>query len=137
MGILKQLIVNKEKYDLTIQDIESIMVDFIMAGVDTVSLFFWLSIYILWICFKIKTALTLQYIVSELGRNQNIQQKLYDEICKYIKPGEELNIENVYKIPYLKMILKEALRFHNIVPAMSRVLKEDLILDGYRLPKGV
>jgi hypothetical protein len=55
---------------------------------------------------------------------------LYDEICKYIKPGEELNIENVYKIPYLKMILKEALRFHNIVPAMSRVLKEDLILDA-------
>jgi hypothetical protein len=46
LGILKQLIVNKEKYDLTIQDIESIMVDFIMAGVDTVSLFFWLSIYI-------------------------------------------------------------------------------------------
>ena len=91
MGILKQLIVNKEKYDLTIQDIESIMVDFIMAGVDTVSLFFWLSIYILRICFKIKTASTLQYIVTELGRNQNIQQMLYDEICKYIKPGEELN----------------------------------------------
>ena len=113
------------------------MVDFIMAGVDTVSLFFWLSVYILRICFKIKTALTLQYILTELGRNQNIQQMLYDEICKYIKPGEELNIENVYKIPYLKMILKEALRFHNIVPAMSRVLKEGLILDGYRLPKGL
>jgi hypothetical protein len=37
-----------------------------MAGVDTVSLFFWLSVYILRICFKIKTALTLQYILTEL-----------------------------------------------------------------------
>ncbi len=81
--------------------------------------------------------MTLQYILTELGRNQSIQQMLYDEICKYIKPSEELNIENVYKIPYLKMIPKEALRFHNIVPAKSRVLKEDLILDGYKLPKGL
>lgn len=36
LGILKQLIQNKEKYDLTMEDIESIMVDIIMAGVDTV-----------------------------------------------------------------------------------------------------
>ena len=72
-----------------------------------------------------------------MGRNPNIQETLYEEICKSIKPGEGLTQENVYKIPYLKMILKEALRFHNVVPAMSRILKGDLILDGYNLPKGV
>lgn len=81
--------------------------------------------------------MTLQYIITELGRHQSIQQTLYDEISKNIKEGEELNEENVYKIPYLKMVLKEALRYHNVVPAMSRVLKEDLVLDGYKLPKGV
>ena len=37
LGILKQLLINKEKYCLTVEDIESIMVDFIMAGVDTVN----------------------------------------------------------------------------------------------------
>ncbi len=66
-----------------------------------------------------------------------MQQKLHEEIVRVIKPGEEMTIENVYKVSYLKMVLKETLRFHNVVPALSRILKEDLVLDGYKLPKEV
>ena len=55
--------------------------------------------------------MTLRYIITELGRNQNVQQTLYDEINNVIKPDEKLTQENVYKIPYLKMILKETLRY--------------------------
>jgi cytochrome P450 len=37
LSILQQLILNRDKHKLTLEDIESIMVDFMMAGVDTVS----------------------------------------------------------------------------------------------------
>jgi cytochrome P450 family 89 subfamily A len=54
--------------------------------------------------------MTLQYMITELSRHPDIQERLYDEIVKVIRPGEKLDKENVYKISYLKLVLKETLR---------------------------
>ena len=84
------------------------------------------------------TATMLHYIVYELGRNPRVQVKLYAEIREHINDGSqnEVDEDKLEKMQYLKIILKEALRTHTLLPVNGRVLQKDLVLDGYRIPKG-
>jgi cytochrome P450 len=117
--ILQQLIINKNRQKLTMQDISSIVIDLVMAGFDT-------------------TATMLHYVVYELGRHPEIQKKLYEEIRKHVNDSDqsEIDEEKLGKMQYLKLVVKEALRTHTLLPVIGRVLQEDLVLDAYRLPKG-
>ncbi len=100
-------------------DINSIVIDLLIAGFDT-------------------TAKMLHYVIYELGRHPCVQEKLYAEIKTNINDGnnDEVNREKLDKMQYLKLVLKEAMRTHTLLPVNGRVLDDDLVLNGYRLPKG-
>jgi cytochrome P450 len=77
-------------------------------------------------------------LLYELAKRPDIQDEIYSEIKNNIKFYEG-NIKEDYleKIPLLKSALKESQRMHSINPVISRVLKEDLVIDDYLIPRGV
>lgn len=116
-SILEEFLARKEKYGLELEDVVSIMTDFLVAGVDT-------------------TSNSLYYMLYELGINPNIQERLYNEIDSVIGSDKEVTAEHIEKMKYLKCVFKESMRLHSTVPANARILSQDLVLDQYKIPKG-
>uniref|UniRef100_A0AAF5DF06 Cytochrome P450 n=1 Tax=Strongyloides stercoralis TaxID=6248 RepID=A0AAF5DF06_STRER len=72
----------------------------------------------------------------ELGLNLDIQEKLYNEIFDIF--GEEdrdVVADDLGKLPYLDIFLRETLRRHAILPYFIRTLQEELEVCGKLLPK--
>lgn len=61
-----------------------------------------------------------------LAINQDVQQKVYDEICEvYSDDSVEVNYDNLGSLKYLEMVLKETLRLFSPVPFTFRETLED------------
>jgi cytochrome P450 len=89
--ILQQYLLVKDKYNLDLEDILSLTSDFIMAGVDT-------------------TSTVLHFILYELGKNQDIQNRLVEEINSVLGPNEGVTNEKLESLQFLKAVVKESLR---------------------------
>ncbi|KAJ4979436.1 hypothetical protein NE237_010216 [Protea cynaroides] len=82
------------------------------------------------------TSTALQWIMANLVKNQEIQERLYSEIEAVVGPGEEMKEEDLQKIPYLKAVVFEGLRRHPpghfVLP---HAVTEEIVLDGHVIPK--
>ena len=85
------------------------------------------------------TASTLSYCTHELALNQNVQEKLYQEIkCSADKNGE-IDYETLAKLPYLDAVISETLRKYPPVTRLERLVCQDnykLANTGITLNKG-
>jgi len=45
--------------------------------------------------------------------------------------------EDLSKLSYTTMCIKESLRLYPPVPYIGKLLTEDMIVDGHRIPKGM
>jgi cytochrome P450 len=90
-SIFQNFLLTREKYGLTMDDVVALTGDFVIAGVDT-------------------TSAALGFILYELGRDQSIQDILYNELSQNLKKGEFITEEKLAKLPFLKAVLKETLR---------------------------
>ncbi|XP_039126161.1 cytochrome P450 89A2-like [Dioscorea cayenensis subsp. rotundata] len=84
------------------------------------------------------TATALEWIIANLVKHQEIQTKLFDEIQQVVgSEAEEVTEEELQRMPYLKAVILEGLRRHPpshfVVP---HSVKEDVMLNGYVIPKG-
>ncbi|WCJ27750.1 Cytochrome P450 superfamily protein [Euphorbia peplus] len=83
------------------------------------------------------TPIALQWIMANLVKYPNIQQKLFMEIKQVHQVGEaEVKEEEVQKMPYLKAVILEALRRH--APghiSLPYSATEDAVLGNYLVPK--
>nr|QWT69377.1 CYP89A2 [Gynostemma pentaphyllum] len=107
-----------EKRKLDNGEIVSICSEFLNAGTDT-------------------TSTALQWIMANLVKYPNVQEKLFEEIKEVVGNGtEEVNEEDLGKLPYLKAVVLEGLRRHPpghfVLP---HAVKEDVIFEGYIIPK--
>ncbi|KAG7585773.1 Cytochrome P450 [Arabidopsis thaliana x Arabidopsis arenosa] len=107
-----------EKRKLNEDEIVSLCSEFLTGGTDT-------------------TATALQWIMANLVKNQEIQERLYEEITSVVGgEAKEVEEEDAQKIPYLKAVVMEGLRRH---PPGNTVLPhsvtEDTVLGGYKVPK--
>lgn len=107
-----------EKRKLNENEIVSLCSEFLNGGTDT-------------------TATTLQWIMANLVKNPEIQERLYQEIKGVAgEEGKEIEEEAAHKMPYLKAVVLEGLRRH---PPGHMVLPhsvtEDTVLGGYKIPK--
>lgn len=50
-----------------------------------------------------------------LGKNQDIQQKLYEEVNSVLKNNELPNSQSLQKMPYLRGVLKESERLVSLL----------------------
>ena len=86
------------------------------------------------------TGSTLSYLAYELGKNQEIQEKLQEEIdTAFDEAGGKFPDYNVIQsLPYLDMVLFECLRFHSPVGLNLRNVEKDYNLadTGLVLKKG-
>ncbi|KAM7255512.1 hypothetical protein ACFE04_008410 [Oxalis oulophora] len=106
--------------ELEEREIVSLCSEFLNAGTDT-------------------TSTALQWIMANLVKNQEIQEKLFKEIESVIGAsgvGHEVKEEDLSKMPYLKAVILEGLRRHPpghfVLP---HTVTEDFNLNGYLLPK--
>ncbi|KAJ4962484.1 hypothetical protein NE237_022423 [Protea cynaroides] len=102
---------------LTEEEMVSLCSEFLNAGTDT-------------------TSTALQWIMANLVKNQQIQEKLYSEIEGVLGIDEEIKEEDLVKMPYLKAVVTEGLRLHP--PAhfvLPHAVTEDIVLDGHVIPK--
>ncbi|XP_053205344.1 cytochrome P450 3A56-like [Panonychus citri] len=107
---------NIERKRLTIDEIVSSAVIFLIAGYET-------------------TSTLLTWTTYELARYPEVQEKLYEEIDSL----DEINYETINKCVYLEAVINESLRLHPPVIQLPRKCHSDYIIpgtDGAILPKG-
>ncbi|GMI64973.1 cytochrome P450, family 87, subfamily A, polypeptide 6 [Hibiscus trionum] len=107
----------EEKRKVDEGEIVSLASEFLNAGTDT-------------------TSTALQWVMANLVKYPYIQHKLLLEIKGVVGNKEEIEEENLQKMPYLKAVILEGLRRH---PPGHFVLphsvKEDTVLGEYLVPK--
>jgi cytochrome P450 family 12 len=93
--------------------------DMLSAGVDT-------------------TATTMASIMYVLAKNPEKQEILRKEINKILpEKNSILTVSSFNNVPYLRACIKEALRLKPVVSGNMRAAGENLVLQGYQIPKGV
>ena len=72
-----------------------------------------------------------------LAKNPSKQAKLREEVLKLLpQKDSEFQEESLKHIPYLRACIKESLRLYPITLGMAREVANDVVLSGYRVPKG-
>ncbi|XP_058463622.1 cytochrome P450 4C1-like [Malaya genurostris] len=88
------------------------------------------------------TASALVFIFFTLAREQQVQERIYEEICevqnrKSVK-DEPFNSQDYADMNFMDRAIKECLRLWPPVPFISRTVSEDIVLsDGNIIPAGV
>jgi len=80
---------------------------------------------------------TTSFALYYLAKNPEVQDKLHEEILLKIGPTGGFLKKNTFdKMPYLKAVIKETLRFASPASANARILEQDLELGGFLVPNG-
>ncbi|KAL9641998.1 hypothetical protein ABK040_004054 [Willaertia magna] len=102
---------------LTNEEIKSDALIFILAGHET-------------------TTTTLQWLMFELCRHPEIQEKMREEINKVLPNKEKPKIEHFSQLHYVNQVIKETLRLHPPVGGVGKIAKTNLKLGNITIPKG-
>ena len=73
----------------------------------------------------------LAYCCYELSKNQDVQEKLREEIediCD--NPDQELSYDQVQSLPYLDQVISETLRFHTPIGMLQRSASKDYVFPN-------
>jgi cytochrome P450 len=79
------------------------------------------------------TATTLAYALWALGRHTEIQHRVAAEVLALDE--EQLRSDPRRHLPYSVGVLQEALRLGGPTPAIMRIAREDMEVDGYRVQR--
>ncbi|KAK3726931.1 hypothetical protein QZH41_004224 [Actinostola sp. cb2023] len=114
VGFVEFLLSNEK---LSRDDLIASIIDLLFAGVDT-------------------TSNTMQWFLYMMAKNQDKQEKLFQEVTMVLEPDELPSAKTLAKMPYLKACLKETLRLFPVLSATSRLIQTDMEILGYHIPKG-
>jgi cytochrome P450 len=82
------------------------------------------------------TATALTFALHLLGSHPEVQQRAADEV-RQVLGGRHPTADDLGRLPYLRQVLKEALRLYPPAYATSRrVVADDDVVAGYRIPAG-
>ncbi|XP_054642347.1 sterol 26-hydroxylase, mitochondrial-like [Dunckerocampus dactyliophorus] len=102
--------------EMSTKDVYGSIAELLLAGVDT-------------------TSNTLTWTIHLLSKYPEVQEKLYEEVSLGKADGTP-SAEEVTRMPYLRAVIKEALRMYPIIPLNARVITEkSVVLGGYQFPK--
>ncbi|CAO3627588.1 unnamed protein product [Cunninghamella blakesleeana] len=84
------------------------------------------------------TANTLAWCLYELNHHPDVQAKVLQEIANVGITHDKLpTVEQISNLKYMHQVLKETLRLHSPVRALSKYCKQDCIVPGgYKIPGG-
>ncbi|CAK6963720.1 sterol 26-hydroxylase%2C mitochondrial [Scomber scombrus] len=102
---------------MSTKDIYGSVTELLLAGVDT-------------------TSNTLTWTLHLLSKHPQVQDRLYKEVSTLVPADQIPSAEQVTAMPYLRAIIKEALRMYPVVPTNARIHAEkDLIIGGFKFSK--
>jgi cytochrome P450 len=81
------------------------------------------------------TAIALTFALHLLGRHPEVQRQLHDEVDAVLDDRTPTP-EDVERLPYAAMVLKESMRLYPPAPALGRRAAEDDAIDGWGIPAG-
>ncbi|XP_035824431.1 cytochrome P450 3A29 [Aplysia californica] len=84
----------------------------------------------------VATSSTLRSLLYLLARNQDIQDKVIQEIDTVLDGRTEPEYEDLTNLKYTEQVIKEAIRLFPPVPAVTREALETKTYDGVTIPKG-
>nr|AKH61595.1 CYP76AD1/P450 tyrosinase/mKate2 red fluorescent protein fusion protein [Expression vector pWCD1954] len=114
LDVLLQLFKQNE---LTMGEINHLLVDIFDAGTDT-------------------TSSTFEWVMTELIRNPEMMEKAQEEIKQVLGKDKQIQESDIINLPYLQAIIKETLRLHPpTVFLLPRKADTDVELYGYIVPK--
>ncbi|XP_043717818.1 cytochrome P450 71AU50-like [Telopea speciosissima] len=97
--------------------IKGIILDMILAAIDT-------------------SAVTIEWILSELLRNPKVMERLQEELRNKVGIDRLVEEEDLVKLEYLDMVVKETMRIHPVAPLLApHESVEDITINGYHIPK--
>ncbi|EEB13546.1 cytochrome P450, putative [Pediculus humanus corporis] len=100
------------------KDIIGMCADILLAGIDT-------------------TTFSTSFTLYHLATNKEKQEKLFKESFNLLPKGDSLITSDILaNAEYLKAVIKESFRLNPISVGIGRILLEDAIFSGYRVPKG-
>ncbi|WAR11974.1 CP24A-like protein [Mya arenaria] len=70
-----------------------------------------------------------------LSQNPEVQKRVRAEVDNVCGEGEEMTLDHLNNMPYLKAVKKEVLRLFPTIPTNARVLTEDTFIGGHLIPK--
>jgi cytochrome P450 len=70
-----------------------------------------------------------------LAKNPEKVTKMREELARVVGP-RRIAVDDLPKLPYLEMVVKESLRLYPSVWAYARQAQRDLIIEGYAIKKG-
>ena len=82
------------------------------------------------------TSSTLAFLMYELSRHHDIQEKLHQEIKEGTDSWSDCNYENVMKLSYLDQCIQETLRLYPALARVTRSASQDVEVNGLLIPKG-
>ncbi|KFK23069.1 hypothetical protein AALP_AAs59301U000100 [Arabis alpina] len=81
-------------------------------------------------------AITMIWAMTELMKNPRVMKKAQEEIRTVLgSKREKITEEDVEKVEYLKLIVKETLRLHPSIPILHRVSMSEIKIQGYDIPQ--
>ena len=87
--------------------------------------------------FVLQTSYSTLFALYHLARNPDKQRLLYDELQR-LNPGADAATPRMLDdAKYLKAVIKENFRLNPVFPFVARMLTEDTVVRGYRIPAGV
>lgn len=105
-----------EENRLDRDNIKAIILDMLGAGMDT-------------------TATVIVWTVAELLANPHAMRLVQEELENVVGLDRMVEETDLDKLEYLKMVIKESMRLHPVVPLIPRQSIEDITVHGYFLPK--
>lgn len=115
-SLLKTLLSLKEVDE---RDVRTLIIDFISGGINTVSN-------------------SLSFILFHLANNPDVQEKLFKEIKTVLgSQDSQITGQHLNKMTYLKACIKESFRINSTIPCLVRILPDEIVLNGYRIPAQV
>ncbi|KAH0627723.1 hypothetical protein JD844_003859 [Phrynosoma platyrhinos] len=109
---------NNLKTEFTKENLKMTMYDLFIAGTET-------------------TSTSLRYILMTLLEHPEVEAKIQEEIDRVIGQGRPPAMKDRPEMPYTEAVIHEAQRFIDLIPlGFTRVVKKDMELEGFTIPKG-
>ncbi|XP_059149934.1 cytochrome P450 4F8-like [Physella acuta] len=82
------------------------------------------------------TASGMTWTLYELAKHPEHQERIYDEVKDVLDGREHLDWNDLPKLEFTTMCIKEGLRLHSAIPAIERTTVGECVINGISFPAG-
>ncbi|XP_047084369.1 cytochrome P450 84A1-like [Lolium rigidum] len=79
---------------------------------------------------------TTEWAMAEMMHSPSELQRLQLELADVVGLDRTVDESDLDKLPFLKCVVKEALRMHPPIPVLLHEAAKDCVVDGYSVPRG-